>query len=628
MRERLSSTITVLSESSTEIKLDVSHSLDPSIYIEPLTLRSTLPPDWLTVKVQQGEDVYVVSSITEGLETAIYYNVVPNMGPITLTPTAISPTEVISLPSFLSGPESGIPQTSYTYSTGGSASNFDHAIEYQFDWKGDGTTDLSPWGSATQSKIWRVAGSYNVRSRAHCGTHPGVISLWTSPIVVNITEAIGNAFLELNFEEGSGNTAVDTSGNGNNGTINGAVYTTDGAVGSYALSFDGNDSVTVPANATLKPSNISVAFWVKHTIDTTSPNYEGIIQGAYGGGYSTGFRVLDYNNQPLAQVNFGNAEPIRILGNPFVLGAWCHLVLTYDHAKIRLYQDGVLVREIAETRNINWNTTPSDFRVGFAQWYFKGAIDKVKIYSYALNSQEIAQLYAERGQAPAQYTLTVSIAGSGSVTKVPEKAQYNSGEVVQLTALPQAGWVFGGWSGDLTGNTNPGSITMDANKTVTATFVQTYSYVVTTNPSGLQFTVDGVAYTTPQTFIWEVGSTHTLSVLSPQNGVSGIRYLYNSWSDGGAQTHSVTAQSSNTTYTASFDTQYTLTTSVTASGGTVSPSGTNWYNSGQVVSISATAKAGYIFSGWSGDLSGSINPSSIMMTGPMSVRANFKKVRK
>jgi hypothetical protein len=198
------------------------------------------------------------------------------------------------------------------------------------------------------------------------------MSLWISPITVSITQAVVNTLLELNFEEGSGNTVLDTSGNGNNGSINGAVYTTASAVGSYALSFDGNDSVTVPANGSLKPTNISVALWVKHTNDTTSPNYGGIIQGAYGNGYGAGFRILDYNNRPLAQMNFGDSGPIQILGNPFVQGVWCHIALTYDHGEIRLYQDGVLVREMPETRNITWSATSSNLSIGLAQWYCRG----------------------------------------------------------------------------------------------------------------------------------------------------------------------------------------------------------------------------------------------------------------
>jgi parallel beta-helix repeat protein len=60
------------------------------------------------------------------------------------------------------------------------------------------------------------------------------------------------------------------------------------------------------------------------------------------------------------------------------------------------------------------------------------------------------------------------------------------GTVVSLTATPGSGWFFGSWSGDLTGSTNPASITMDTAKSVTATFTQIPAadyYVDNTNPS-------------------------------------------------------------------------------------------------------------------------------------------------
>lgn len=72
----------------------------------------------------------------------------------------------------------------------------------------------------------------------------------------------------------------------------------------------------------------------------------------------------------------------------------------------------------------------------------------------------------------AQFTLGTSVVGSGTVTKTPDLATYGYGDSVQLNANPSFGWEFDHWDGDLTGSTNPDSITMDSDKTVTAYFTQ------------------------------------------------------------------------------------------------------------------------------------------------------------
>jgi hypothetical protein len=69
-----------------------------------------------------------------------------------------------------------------------------------------------------------------------------------------------------------------------------------------------------------------------------------------------------------------------------------------------------------------------------------------------------------------RYTLTANVSGSGSVAKSPDQSSYTHGTSVQLTATPATGWHFAGWSGDLSGTTNPVTITMDVSKTVTATY--------------------------------------------------------------------------------------------------------------------------------------------------------------
>jgi len=66
----------------------------------------------------------------------------------------------------------------------------------------------------------------------------------------------------------------------------------------------------------------------------------------------------------------------------------------------------------------------------------------------------------------------VSPAGDGSVVLTPAAGQYSSGATVQVTAEPDSCWKFDHWGGNLSGSTNPATITMDADKSVTAYFVE------------------------------------------------------------------------------------------------------------------------------------------------------------
>ncbi len=70
------------------------------------------------------------------------------------------------------------------------------------------------------------------------------------------------------------------------------------------------------------------------------------------------------------------------------------------------------------------------------------------------------------------YTLDVQTAGNGSLIVQPEQPVYYYGDVITMTAVPNAGWLFDSWSGDLSGNKNPQVITITQNNAVTAVFVQ------------------------------------------------------------------------------------------------------------------------------------------------------------
>ncbi|MEO7961949.1 MAG: glycoside hydrolase family 88 protein, partial [Ginsengibacter sp.] len=71
-----------------------------------------------------------------------------------------------------------------------------------------------------------------------------------------------------------------------------------------------------------------------------------------------------------------------------------------------------------------------------------------------------------------QYSLIVTVAGNGVVTKFPDQASYTEGTTVTLTATAAAGNQFSGWTGDISGATNPISVVMGAsNKLINANFV-------------------------------------------------------------------------------------------------------------------------------------------------------------
>jgi List-Bact-rpt repeat protein len=147
---------------------------------------------------------------------------------------------------------------------------------------------------------------------------------------------------------------------------------------------------------------------------------------------------------------------------------------------------------------------------------------------------------------------------------------------------------------------------------------------VKTSPTGRSFSVDGTTYTAQQRFSWISGSTHTIATTSPQSGDPGVQYVWKKWSDQGTISHTV-SPTNNTTYTATFTTQYFLTMTA-GSGGTVSPA-SGWQNAGKHVTIKARANPGFRFVNWTGSGTGSYtgtnNPASITMGGPITETGNF-----
>jgi glucose/arabinose dehydrogenase len=121
---------------------------------------------------------------------------------------------------------------------------------------------------------------------------------------------------------------------------------------------------------------------------------------------------------------------------------------------------------------------------------------------------------------------------------------------------------------------------------------QSVTLTLGSSPSGLQLVINGVAGTTPFTRTVITGSTNTISAPSPQT-LNGAGYNFSSWSDGGAASHNITANTS-TTYTATYTAQQQgdttpPTTSITCNTSTCA---TGWYKASVTVALSATDVGG------------------------------------
>jgi len=69
------------------------------------------------------------------------------------------------------------------------------------------------------------------------------------------------------------------------------------------------------------------------------------------------------------------------------------------------------------------------------------------------------------------YTLTTQVNGMGTVTRSPTGTSFPAGTNVTLTATPASGNDFAGWTGDASGATNPITVRILGNTTVTGNFV-------------------------------------------------------------------------------------------------------------------------------------------------------------
>jgi len=194
------------------------------------------------------------------------------------------------------------------------------------------------------------------------------------------------------FDEGSGDIAVDLSGYGNDGTINGATWTT-GKFGP-ALNFDGvDDDVDCGNDESLNiTGEITIALWMKPSVAgeggsnvgpvckaEASPGWSWQLRyNAPGGGNYMGFQ---FNGDP------EGSTWVSVQQN-LLPGEWYHIAGIFDGTNMICYLDGVETERNTISAISGYSCR---FFIGQDGWdnIFNGVVDELRIYNHALSAVEL-----------------------------------------------------------------------------------------------------------------------------------------------------------------------------------------------------------------------------------------------
>jgi hypothetical protein len=149
------------------------------------------------------------------------------------------------------------------------------------------------------------------------------------------------------------------------------------------------------------------------------------------------------------------------------------------------------------------------------------------------------------------------------------------------------------------------------------------------DPPGRTLEIDGNAHITPVKLNRIAGYNHTVNAPSPQYAGSDTRFAWTGWSDLGAQTHEISAGTTDIEITANYKTQYYLTVNTDPSGLTPQPEISPpelWYDNGTFVTCTAQTVSRYTFDHWTVDETSQgqgINPITIIMNEPHTAIAHY-----
>jgi prepilin-type N-terminal cleavage/methylation domain-containing protein len=196
------------------------------------------------------------------------------------------------------------------------------------------------------------------------------------------------------FDEGSGTTARDLSGYGNNGTLIGTIGWTTGKVG-YALQFGtgnnyGTGYVNIGNVLNFGTRSFSISAWVNPYGFEPTYGWQRIVTKRDSGSYWYSLTLNSTSRIPMIEFSGG-------VGSGVALSAmsWYHLVATRDGATgvAKIYINGTLANSGSGWGQNLDNTGPLQIGAWIGGQIWSGLIDEVRIYNRALSDSEIKSLY-------------------------------------------------------------------------------------------------------------------------------------------------------------------------------------------------------------------------------------------
>ncbi|MEI6421895.1 MAG: FG-GAP-like repeat-containing protein, partial [Lentisphaerota bacterium] len=213
--------------------------------------------------------------------------------------------------------------------------------------------------------------------------------------VITITESNSPTEDLVAYYPFNGN-ANDESGNGNNGTVNGATLT-DNRFGNAnsAYSFDGtNDFISIPHAANLSLTTFTINAWIYDTSNDETV-HEILLKGNYPYNYGINTGLAGKFG---GTFDSGGVYKEVVTNKTYARNKWHYVTFSHDGTTGKIYMDGVLDNSFA-CGNIRTNSYPVTIgSYAGSNYFFKGAIDDIRIYSRALSDLEITQLYQSESQ--------------------------------------------------------------------------------------------------------------------------------------------------------------------------------------------------------------------------------------